>query len=327
MLDDMNELRADNRSKKSPQLADIGPDVPWAWDTTAFWWGQATGKVDVERTAQLSDPRWDVPVHVNAGNMWENTVYGSPYQVADEGSKPLKVWDQKRTMELSDLLRILRGKNPKKLIEEMPFPGGFVRILGDPNPTYGDLNSILWAPKRHKLYETIEMRPTFVFGASYVCKMVVWDTSKSWSKTKGGTCAANIPNLPTLPRREEFDTGVIRHMCGLVMDRYNKAMAPGTPARGSDGLSAIHPVRSGDKLRLTSAAYFRLMNEHKDNPLAVTLLTTFRDYGLIVKDKNTMNGDDDNSGRATVPMPQDVWFKDKGFKFRLSDLEIVSWGG
>ena len=315
-------VTVDNGNRSKPILADLGEAVPWGWDETAFWRGRATGPVDRARTAALADPKWDVPIQAWSGH-GDASVFGVPYQLAQERDS-VRMWDLGRTVGFWDLLF---GRASQILTEGLPYPAGLVRIELDPNPGDTDRHSILWAPARGKLYEAIDMRRAIIelHGAQYTGHLTAWDTTRPWAKTQGGAIAAKIPLLPLLPRWEEIEAGTIAHMLGIVMDRYNKAFAPGTPVRGTDALSTAHPVRTGERLRITDEAFLRLLEAHGDNPAAGPLLTAARDYGFVVTDKRTWNSDNDPSGWCAVAMPADTRFADHRIDFRLSDLEIVAW--
>lgn len=309
--------RSDNKDTVNIQLEAVMTQ-PWAWDTSAFWKQKALGTVDTTRTTDLADSQWNVPVKMHSGHYWSGTVHGIPYQVAQTTGGGITVWDETKLMGDPDITVNLH------------YPDGFVRTEDQPSGS-GDHHSILIDLTRNRMIESFVMRPNVLgfWGASWVGQLTRWNTSVAWASTSGGTNAAKIPYFPLLPRREEFEVGVIAHMLPLVMDRYNSALATGTPARGGDGLSSLHPVRSGEKMRLKSSSLTTLSATYSSKPHILTLLTCLREYGVIVMDKNTMNNDSTATGRCVISSPQEAWFADTAnigeFTASLSDFEVVSW--
>ena len=302
-----------------PGLAEIPQAVrPWGWDLTAFFWQKAKDSIDRGRTAALVD--YECEIKVNGGHLHHGVMDGVPFQVSDTTSRNVLVQFQ------SDALGWL--STPRGLA----FPGGKVRIQGDPAPgSTIDRHCILFNPSKGMLYEMISMRqsliPFLTMGASYVAtRGVVWDLKKPWNQTKGGVCAAQIPYLPIMLTNDDFRRGRIDHVMGLVMNNYGRERTG--PARGGDGLWSGHPVRSGERLRVRAEIVNFWLDLDARGGVKLTpedriFLQGGREMGFIVMDKQT--NATDGSGWGAVVTAQDFRLEGLTIPLNLSDLEVVAW--
>ena len=306
-----------------PTMPDIpAAEVPWGWDTKAFWRQDATGKpVDAARTAALKAV--DVPVGVAAGGPpWAGSTYGMPYHLFDPQTRPKSVTRMLDTSReptygpwrFQSYFPFI-GRDVQYATEAVPLPN-VLRREGDPGNS-SDAHAYLVDTPMSALWELYQAQHpgwTLAPGVEWTVShsgggrgVVRWDTSKSWlepGQPMHGVVATGVPQFPMIGRFDEVlamkpgaTTGLGHVMFG-VLPNYNPKIEG--MARASDGSSKAHPVYGGTILRMKREVALGVPAAS----VARIVADTWSSHGWFQGDRNAW-GKADTDGVGGSPLSMD----------------------
>lgn len=269
------------------------PHVAWAWeipdrayDVPVPWWNDAPwcqpvsgARVDLYRTSGL-----------------ERILTGDPIRdrVRLSGNTPLQAAGRSNTNVITW---------PVVGAHRVPLPEAVWLLRNSDDQWFGVGNGAYW--------EVSALR-TGLLGW-WAMSVVKWDLGKPWNQ-RNGLAGAGLPIHAMIPRPGELKAGAEafeRALQFVVAGGYSRETVPWV--RKSDGGMVDHPLRAGERLRLTATAYDRLY------PLCVTpddrcIVWALRFYGAVVNDKTSAT-----AGHA-IRLPAGA---ETTVALKLTDFEVV----
>lgn len=245
------------------------PKVTWWSENLPPWTELVTDRpVDTERTARLA--KVDDVIRLNGG---------VPLQLASPNRTTTQVRTQPPTW--SNPLGLARLP-----LQEVTWV----------EQTTTDFNWYAIDPAGGRYWEASEMGPVQLLpwlpAALWRCGYLrEYDLNRPWNEQKASLTGGGLPMWPMVPSIEALDAGAggVQHALHFIVSGGYSNEAPIWPARKTDGEVPGHPLRAGARLRLTEAAYQRLLTIAQ-TPHDLAILWALRHYGLIVNDRTAPVG-------------------------------------
>jgi|JI10StandDraft_1071094.scaffolds.fasta_scaffold21361_17 hypothetical protein len=296
-----------------PPCPDIS-DVDF-WPEAAPWTEKVRGRlVDTARTKRLTEAGVDKGVRHGANPKTKDGVRGGyPFQRIDnQPTRTRRVYESKVPPSFT------RGFFPSTMVPLPDLSGGeYVRRFGDPTVTGTDAGAIFLDAEERTLYEISAFGPTNQDCTTWRSgRVTAWDLDRDWRDQPGGLSASRVPLLPMLPTFEQYESGDLGHALHLSLAGYAKE-APVGFSRGHDGEIQNHPLRNGERLRLTEAALLKITSQQltltaQDRVLLHALYT----YGVVLTDRTSQTVD------HTLRQPMDPRIV-LNVILRLTDFEVL----
>lgn len=238
---------------------DADPRVPevaldWWRSQDPPWAQPADGPVDVERTAGLAG--------LVTGDRWADRVRlgRTPLQLArPTGSTQVFTW-------------------PQFGAHRVPLPNVvWTNAATNPDAQWFGVDAA-----RSHYWEVASLRTGPLGWWAHTVKR--HDLAGRWDAQRG-VAGAGIPIWALIPTLDELDDGGFdRALNFVVAGDYNRARVPWVAK--SDGTSVVHPLRAGERLRLTGSARKRalLTAETPDDFALIDILSV---YGAVVNDRTS----------------------------------------
>ena len=237
------------------EVPTTAPDIVVPWWTDAPWCEPVSGRpVDHSRTMGLQQLMTGDPIKDRV-----RTSGRTPLQPTGRTTTTVKTW-------------------PNFTVRQVPLPN-LVWTNGWTNP------DTQWFGADQGSYWEVSSLRTGLLGwwAHHVAR---FDPSQSWStQLRGGVGGAGIPLWAMIPRLGQLKAGPEAFESALnfvVGGGYSRSTVPWV--QKSDGGLTYHPLRAGERLRLTATAYDRLYPA-TETPDDRCVLYALRFYGAVVNDK------------------------------------------
>lgn len=297
-----------------PDISDLD-----LWARFGQEWNQEVRSMKVDTTRTNLMMGWNDKVRSNTTKGTIDGVHGgAPFQRLDKiPTRNTKTYVATAKPSLFNLF-------PSTIVPLPDYiPGNRATVLrrfGDPTVTGSDTQSFFLAPTGAtggRYYELSAFGPClwpFSLIAPWRADNVeVWDMSIDWRNQRKGITGAKVPFLPMLATYEEYETS-IDHALHFVANAYNKGEKVGI-AKGTDGETVGHPLRAGERMRMTEEAYNRLLASSINKHSRAVVEALYK-YGMILTDKTG----------TTVPHairhPMDVRVQ-VDLDIELKDFEVV----
>lgn len=235
------------------------PEVGWTWWRDQFppWTLHVSEMgVDLERTVAFHR----LPVAA---------------RVRTAGRVPLQVGASGTTTTVTFRSGVPTG------VHRVPFPQA-VWVIGNSDRQWFGIDL-----GRRRYWEVSAVRSS-LWGMS-AQRVVLWELDGPWDQVRG-IVGAGVPMWSMVPTLFDLRSGWLAHALHFVVaGDYSPELSPlGSELGGkTDGTQAGHPLRAGERLRLSESARARLLRDHARTMDDHAVIWALSNHGAIVTDKTT----------------------------------------